>query len=890
MVGIGQRWFGDGPGQTGPDGVGLSTDGEDNDHARDPKGLAGRRIAVGDDGNTDPLRGRFGGHFTGVVVDPDGRGVEGATVCAGRWQSMTNLNHGAPACTTSGSEGRFRVDGVLREAHTLMAMAPGYRPGRARALAGASVRIVLESGGVAVRGVVLDVLGGPIAGAWVAEEQPLGPSLGATVMTDEQGAFELWTTRGSVVLAAGAEGYATTFHPAVAPADDLQLHIAPSSAITGIVVRQGSGAPVPGAHVMAGFIPRPGTYTNHGVTTVTDEQGRFAVEGLQPGAYMVDVSAADGFGRSGGEFELGIADRRDDLIIELSPGGSIVGQVVVESTGEPCRDGIVASHADSLHVTREGPVDGEGMARLDGFELGTSVRVVVSCVGYQAAEFTVEPAAAQAEPHRWEVEPGASVRGRVETEQGEGIPGWTVTLLPGLDPGKPVDAWSPDFLDRTPLSTTTNADGYFELTAQRAGPGALRAHGPGHLSIPEQRVEIPEAGLDDVVLVVSPSFEVSGMVVSAGKPVAQALVLLFDPKSRPTIEPWTPGHMHLRIPRLDPGGPYEAVTDDHGRFHMQAVAAGDYGAWARRDAMDLPDRDVFNPNLPTGEPLEQLTLTRDVDNLVLELPRDAGTIAGVVLDEEGATLPEAGVFVEPMSDPILPVTAMGAAVRTDINGHFEESGLEPGTYRVIAHRRGGGTAMVENVAPGDDVELRMPAVARLSGTVVDESGKPVETFFIVAIGTELTERGYPAAGAGGVWEIDGLEPGGYTLLASANGETREAYLPVTLAPGEHRDGIELRLGPVASVSGRLVRKDGTPVQAWRMTAALASDPEGREVTNLGPIDPSGRFTLTPVPAEPILLRYYLEPKPGQDPEPHVLTTCTPKAGETLELGTLQVGE
>jgi RNA polymerase sigma-70 factor (ECF subfamily) len=889
VVGIGERWFGDGWGSGGADGIGLSA-GEDGGDGLDSDGSGPDRARSGDgdaDADADGLRGRFDGHFSGVVVDPDGRGVEGATVCAGRWQSMRNGNSSAPSCTTSGSDGRFRIEGVLREPHTLMAMAAGYRPGRTRALAGATVRIVLESGGVAVRGVVLDVLGGPIAEAWVAEEQPFGPSLGAVVLTDEQGAFELWAAPGSLVLAVGADGYATTFHPAFAPAEDLELRIAPSSAIAGVVVRAGTGSPVAGAHVMAGLVYRPGMYNNHGTATTTDEQGRFTVDGLQPGAYVIDVSAPDGYGRSTGEIELGIADRRDGVAIELSPGASIYGQVVTASTGEPCRDGIVASHAENLGVRREANVDGEGMVRLDGFELGTPVEVVVSCAGYQAAEFTVEPAAAPAEPHQWEVERGASVRGRVETENGEGVPGWTVTLMPGLDPEDPVWGWHPDFRDHTPRSTTTNADGFFELSAQRPGHGVLQAHGHGHPPVTEQRIEIPDDGLDDVTLVVTDSFDIRGTVVSAGKPVAGALVIVHDPAAKPSDEPWAGGAHHLRVKRLDPRGPYEAVSDERGRFALRGVPEGEYGVWVRRDAMDLPNRDIFDANLPTNDPLERLALDRDVDKLVLELPEDIGTIAGVVLDEEGAALPEAGVFVEPMSDPVLPVIAMGAPVRTDIDGRFEQTGLEPGTYRVIAYRRGGGTAMVENVALGDDVELRMAAAGRLSGTVVDASGKPVGGFDIWAAGNEITTRYYPAAGGTGAWAFDGLEAGNYVLLASANAETQEAYLPVTLAPGEQRDGIELRLGPVAAVSGRLVRKDGSPAKAVRVTAAIASGPDPRDVSFDG-TDDAGRFDIEPVPPGPIIVRYYLEPAPGEEPVPHTLTKCAPEAGKTLELGTFSI--
>jgi hypothetical protein len=240
-----------------------------------------------------------------------------------------------------------------------------------------------------------------------------------------------------------------------------------------------------------------------------------------------------------------------------------------------------------------------------------------------------------------------------------------------------------------------------------------------------------------------------------------------------------------------------------------------------------------------------------------------------------------------MSRPIQTVTAMGSATLTDLNGRFEQTGVEPGKYRVLAYRRGGGTAIVENVQPGDTVELEMPAVGGLSGTVVDAAGEPPETFMLFAMGSAVSSRGHPIAGTAGEWEITGLEAGPYVVQVTT--DTGSAYETITLAPGEYREGIELRLTEIASVSGRVVFPGKRPLYAW-VTASLASDPQGHSLALSTSMDDDGRFIVRPVPAEPILLHYHAVPKKGVDEVVRPLTTCKPEAGTTLELGAIPVGE
>ena len=117
---------------------------------------------------------------------------------------------------------------------------------------------------------------------------------------------------------------------------------APSGAtLTGQVLEEGTGAAVAGAqvNVMRAPTERPAAGTMgvpvRPLSTTTDREGRFQVDGLEPGRYRISVQKA-GFAMSldaAPPIDLGAGERRG-IDVRLQRGAVIVGRVLDEA-GEP---------------------------------------------------------------------------------------------------------------------------------------------------------------------------------------------------------------------------------------------------------------------------------------------------------------------------------------------------------------------------------------------------------------------------------------------------------------------------------------------------------------------------------------------------------------------------
>ncbi|HET6585775.1 MAG TPA: sigma-70 family RNA polymerase sigma factor, partial [Nannocystaceae bacterium] len=302
---------GDGPAGPGPSGL-ASEPAEPDD--RD----AARARAL------DPAEIRRGpehtGRFAGIVVDLDGTPVAGAIVCAGRGEDNEYRLTDPPLCAATDRAGRFRIDGALVRAHTLEAMARGFVPGRFHGRPTDRVRIVLHPGGVELTGVVSDVHGGPVEGAWVSVENRSDATLGATARTNDAGAFSLWVVEGPVSLAAGADGYAASFSLALAPATDVHIELGAESVLAGIVVDGETGEPMAGILVGALLGPHAERYANRGRVAKSDAQGRWEIRGLQPNQYVLDAGGGRSWGRAAELVDLGIGERVDGIRIEMIAG------------------------------------------------------------------------------------------------------------------------------------------------------------------------------------------------------------------------------------------------------------------------------------------------------------------------------------------------------------------------------------------------------------------------------------------------------------------------------------------------------------------------------------------------------------------------------------------
>jgi RNA polymerase sigma factor (sigma-70 family) len=832
-------------------------------------------------------RGGAVGLFAGVVVDVEGTPIPGAIVCADRGEDHDHLLNDPPSCVTSDRAGRFRIPHTLVRTHTLEAMARGFVPARFRGQPSDGLRLVLHPGGVELSGMVSDVHGGPIEGAWVSIEHPAVPALGATATTDDNGVFSLWVVEGAHSLAVGAEGYAATFEVALAPTNGVQIELSAESVIAGLVVDASTGAPQEGVRVEALLVPGPDRYANRGRVGFSDAEGRWEIRGLQPNEYIVHAVGNRSWGRAPKAVDLGIGDRHDGIRIETIAGTGIVGRIVDAETGDGCADGRVVTLDPAQSMTRGGVTDPDGYVEIEGLAGGAVYWVTVDCRGYAARQLEVDLRDSPVAPLEWPLDRGAQLDVRVVDESDAPLPDWT------------VDVAVPHGTQHLALYAsreTTDGEGLARFSDLTPNTYRVVARGPGHPSIVAEQVEI-RSERSEVELRAIAGVPVSGTVVGAnGRPLAAALVAL-QPLWHETRRPWLEGSRRLEL--APDGGIAHARTDDRGRFVHRSVGPGEYGVWVLpADAAVAVQRPRIVPNgfaaRIGGDPLQSVT----VDDRELQLELRVGalrSIAGVVRDEDGDLVVDARVFAVREHDGTA-LDPRGRPRLTDRHGRYRLDDLPAGTYALTAYRPGGDVARRSGVEAGArDADLLFARVGEVSGTVHGPDGAPVRGYTLTVQGDHVEER-LVAGSADGRYVVGNLEAGRYTLRVRAPIGHGEAEVEV--AAGEHRAGFDITLESFATVKGRLVDRAGKPLGGWIAGARPAGADPTRPLEYVLIVKASsdgtfaldllhaGELAVVATPVQPELL----DPPRGPDffatvPE---LRVVLPKPGKTTDLGDVVV--
>jgi hypothetical protein len=192
-----------------------------------------------------------------------------------------------------------------------------------------------------------------------------------------------------------------------------------------------------------------------------------------------------------------------------------------------------------------------------------------------------------------------------------------------------------------------------------------------------------------------------------------------------------------------------------------------------------------------------------------------------------------------MTDPAASQKDLRQA-HTDAEGRYQVGLDAAGTYSVVL--TGGGKMIMSRQSgisiqvpdqPNPVIDVTVKA-AGISGRVMDSEGRPVSGAIVMV---------RPAASAGGdghgrggsqdqsepdgTFLVDGLEPGTYTLTASATGY-RNAELPlVTISNDSDVPAVDVRLEAGRTVRGRVLDANGNGIAEATVTAAASgSAPSG----------------------------------------------------------------
>jgi hypothetical protein len=812
------------------------------------QGLQAKKVLGSD---VQALLADRGASISGRVLDPSGKPIAGATACASSWsEELSTVQTRIPTCANTGPTGHYRLEGLFRVRYMVGASAPHHIPDRydppgnrnfvelGKTPEATGIDITLKPGGVEIRGVVRDVSGGEIEGAWVnaGETWRWGGGGGVGTRSDSKGEFSLWAKKGSLRVSATAEGYAPGGEEGAAPGHYFEILLTPESVLVGKVIAKATGKPVEGAKVHA-----RGSWDDRwgGDTTFTDADGRFRIDRLEPGVYKPMAEVEGAFGMAESSVHLGLAQTSDEVVIQVHRAATVTGRVVLAGSKdkEGCDMGWISLHDEAAGLMRFSELREGGEVEIKAVLPGT-YKVMPGCQNAVTRKDYPAVEVAEEDVHglEWEVDPGLAIRGVVVDPKGEPAEEINVNAqMKGGDPrGQRPGAWS-----------FTEKDGTFELTGLLPGTYDLdvRVWEEDYVAPIEPTTVTLEAGqdLEGVRIELDASGSITGNVEDEqGEPLA---------------------NVQVRARGLERGWGNGTKTADDGTFEIKAVRPGEYRVTASqgwRHQLRAPGK---------GDDDVQGELVRvasgDTTEVTLVLERKDGVIRGQVVDEDGGPVPDAFLAAERESES---AAASGDRARmsvrwgwdrkpvlSDQDGRFEIEDLAPGKYTVHANRKGGGEGIVEHVEVGADVTVRIEPTAKLAGTVKVKGGAALDRFTVmVRERKKAVYRRDQCFKTGGKWSVDGLPAGTYEVHAEAPEGTGEKK-GIELAENEQRTDIVIELGGKGTIRGSVVDLEtGEPVPGRQVQASSLSggirgfsigDDGGSRVT-----DAQGRYEVEHVPA------------------------------------------
>ncbi len=146
--------------------------------------------------------------------------------------------------------------------------------------------------------------------------------------------------------------------------------------------------------------------------------------------------------------------------------------------------------------------------------------------------------------------------------------------------------------------------------------------------------------------------------------------------------------------------------------------------------------------------------------------------------------------------------------RSDSAGKFRFERLAGVSFTVWASAPGLGEGVHERAAPGELVEVFLPSLRSIGGSVLDDQGGPLSGATIHAISLRLPVEHHATSRPDGTFELSGLGEGPFYVLAEKRGYLPEAHAKVEAGPTP----LTLRLTAPRTLKIKVV-KGGVPTEA-----------------------------------------------------------------------------
>jgi protocatechuate 3,4-dioxygenase beta subunit len=527
--------------------------------------------------------------------------------------------------------------------------------------------------GAALEGLVVEKDGSPVSGARVRvlpEETEKGrPPTGenAQVATNEDGRFILADQLAGMPcrLEILASGFLPVLTPAVVPptSEPVTVVLAPSSQVSGTVLAGGN--PVGGAVVVAAMqdgVP----LSSRRFYTVSDTDGRFLLEDLEPGNLALTASA-EGYAESHPVLlSLPAEERRDGVEIHLTAGGTVSG-IVSSKAGTALEGTVIEAFPEdnganvSTPSRRKVLSDHAGRFRLAGLQPGAWL---FSAIHPEfARKVTRRQIGSGDHPLDFVLASGSEISGLVTDEDNQPLPGVQILLIQEGG-GATQLSLLPAVRQREAIS---QANGSFQITGVEDGSYRLRALKAG-LAPTElaETLSIASAPVEGIVLRLKQGSSISGRLLG----------LPYDELARIKVFAF----------RTD-GGSAQGEIDPTGGYHILDLEPGQWGVVAKVEE--------------TGKrAIGEVLVGREPANLDLDFAN--GFMLSGILRVDGR--PTGGAVVRLRS----PKNG-GASVTTQIEGVFRFTGLAKGSYSFEVPATG--LRHVEEIDLSSDREVHLDLTA-----------------------------------------------------------------------------------------------------------------------------------------------------------------------------------
>lgn len=415
--------------------------------------------------------------------------------------------------------------------------------------------------GASLSGVVVDAFSVPIRGARVEARGATRGAFSTAAVTGADGAYRIdGLPIGACRIRTSARGFAS---------DDQLVPVASFGAEHRAALYRGG---VLEGTVLAGDKPLLGsriTVIGQDARAVTDERGRFRIEGLAAGPARV---RCDSVGFSTLEQSIAISHGRSTEAKFAPTAGGEIRVRVLDSAEAPVRGARVAAYRVHGDAPDPGEVvftdtDGAGYARLRDLENGARFVLYASAPGL--APTRGEPFELGAEHLKkgfaFQLERAASVTGRVIGKDGSPVARAAVRIE-----SRRTDPFERFLVDRIVDRALTNAEGAFEFAAMPAGDFQVVVEAVGFRRAVYSKIPLaPGDRYTKVEVKLTPCAPVFGAVeTDAERPAELARVFLAPPQK--SGAPAAPGRD--RIEATDFAGRFYFFSPDPGATTIHAFA------------------------------------------------------------------------------------------------------------------------------------------------------------------------------------------------------------------------------------------------------------------------------------------------------------------------------